>query len=164
MTVMAAPPHYDIALMAVRLGMEVAGLARDLLRRGQLLACHLFVNLLDVRERRPLGVAGDARVGFERGLDLLDRIANLLRRLISIDQLAYFFSQRAEIFLLIVEHGFSPAGAVPGTDDLRAELLGRFERGDPFFDVAVADEIVRAVHAGVAGEQNLLLRDPGARV
>jgi len=34
MTVMAAPPHYEIALMAVRMGMQVAGLARRLLRSG----------------------------------------------------------------------------------------------------------------------------------
>src|SRR5687767_15388473 len=103
MTVMGAPPHYEIALMAVRHGMQVMSLARGLLRRGQFLAGNLFVNLLDVRERRAFGVAGDARVGFERGLDLLDRIANLLGRLLGLDQLANLFAQRAEIFLLVVE-------------------------------------------------------------
>ena len=45
---MMTPPHYEIALMAVRMGMQVAGLARGLLRSGQLLAGHLLVNLTDV--------------------------------------------------------------------------------------------------------------------
>src|SRR5262245_66691704 len=105
MAVMATPPHYEIALMAVRLGMQVSGLARGLLRRGQLLAGHLFVNLTDVLKRRTLGVAGDARVGLERCLDLLDRIVDLLRRLFGFDQLAHFLSQRAYILLLIVVPG-----------------------------------------------------------
>src|SRR5262249_33194950 len=164
MTVMSPPLHHEIILMAVRDGVQVASFARRLLRRRQLLAGHLFVNFLDVRERGTLGVAGDARVGFERVLDLFDRIAHLLGRLFGFDELAHLFAQRAEIFLLIVERRFNPALAVPRTNDLRAQLLGLLERGDPFFDMAVADEIVRAVHAGVAGEEYFLFRQPGERV
>src|SRR5262249_17447306 len=85
-------------------------------------------------------------------------------RLFGFDELAHLPAQRAEIFLLIVEHGFNPALAVPRTNNLRAEFLGLLERGDPFFYMAVADEIVRAVHAGVAGEEYLLFRQPGERV
>src|SRR5215471_12773192 len=152
-------------MMAVRLGVQVAGFARSgLLGGGQFMAGHLFVNLLDVREYGAFGVAGDARVGLDRGRDLPHRVADLLRRLFSLDQFADFFAQRSEIFLLIVERCFSPARAVPRTNYLRAQFPGRFERGDPFFDVAVADEIIRAVHAGVAGEENLLFREPCERV
>ena len=103
MPVMMSCMHYDITLTAVRMGVQVAGFARrHLLSRGQLFAGHFFVNLLDLRAYRALGVTGDAGVGLERGRDLPDRIANLLRRLFGFDQLAYFFAQRAEIFLLII--------------------------------------------------------------
>src|SRR5215471_2690079 len=101
MTVATLLSHYEIALMAVGDGVQVAGFTRSFLRHRKLLAGHLFVNFLNVGGHGTFGVPGDARVSFERGLDLLGGIANLLWALLGLDQLADLFAQGAEIFLLI---------------------------------------------------------------
>ena len=63
--------------------------------------------------------------------------------------------------LLVGEDFGPPHLAVAGAKRLHAEILHRAEDGDPAFGVGVAGVVEGPVHAGVAGEQDPVLRQPG---
>ena len=63
--------------------------------------------------------------------------------------------------LLVGEDLRAPHLAVAGAERLHAEILHRAEDGDPAFGVGVAGVVEGTVHAGVAGEQDPVLRQPG---
>src|SRR5262249_2629220 len=138
--------------------------ARFLLLREPLPG-HLSQYFLNLTRQRALAhVSTDVGVGRELGADCLDGVADLLRALFGADHRADFIPQLLEEVLLVLEHVGVASGAVPGTDDAGAELARGVQRRYPLFDVSIANEVIRACYAGVAGEQDSLVGQPCERV
>lgn len=69
-----------------------------------------------------------------------------------------------EIPVLILQDFRSAHRAMPRADRLGSQFHGRFQGLDPLSDIAVASEVVRAIHAGITREENFFLGQPGKSV
>ena len=75
-------------------------------------------------------------------------------------QFACFGRERLKERDLVFEDFWSASWAVAWADGFGVQLLSGLECFDPLLNIAVARVVVSAVHAGISGEEDALVREP----
>src|SRR5262249_10551926 len=82
--------------------------------------------------------------------------------LVGVDALLHEPPQVHEVVLLLLQQVLAGDGAVAGADQADVELLHALQGPDPRGRVGMAHEVEGAIDAGVAGAEDLVLRQVGA--